>query len=59
MLTIGIVVFINVINLSHQIIELGKYRDDGYCKTLIWDLKDGAINTISRPRRLKELRFQW
>ena len=33
-LTIGIVVLIHVIDLSHQIIELGKDRDDGYCKML-------------------------
>ena len=30
--TIDIVILINVIDLSHQIIELGEDRDDGYCK---------------------------
>ena len=58
-LTVDIVVLVDVIDLSHQIIELGKYRDDGYCKMLIWNLKDGVIATFSCPRRLKELRFQW
>ena len=31
-LTIVIVIFINVIYLSHQIIEFGEDRDHGYCK---------------------------
>ena len=57
---IGIVIVIDVIDLSHQIIELGKNRDYGYCEMLIWNLKDGAIiETFSCPRCLKELRFQW
>ena len=44
-LAIDIVIFIDVIYLSHQIIELGKDRDNGYCKMLIGDLKheDGVI----------------
>jgi hypothetical protein len=60
-LTIDIIILIDVIDLSHQIIELGKDRDDRYCRMLIWDLKDwdGAIETFSCPRRLKKLRFQW
>ena len=58
-MAIDIVVLIDIIDLSHQIIEFGKDRDDGYCKMLIWDLKDGAIETFSCPRRLKECRFQW
>ena len=60
-LTIDIVVLMDVIDLSHQIIEFSKYRDDGYCKimVLIWNLKDGVIETFSCPHRLKELRFQW
>ena len=34
---IDIVILIDVIDLSHQVIELGKDRDDGHCKVLIWD----------------------
>ena len=33
-LTIDIVIFIDVINLSHQIIEFGEDRDDRYYKML-------------------------
>jgi hypothetical protein len=45
-LAIDFVVLIHVVGLIHQIIELGKYRDDSYCKSLIWDLKNrwGDIN---------------
>ena len=39
-LATGIVFFIDVIDLSHQIIEFSKNRDDGYYKMLIWNLKD-------------------
>ena len=56
---IDIVILIHVVDLSHQIIELGKDRNDGYCKMLIWNLKDGATETFSCPRSLKELHFQW
>ena len=59
MSAIDIVIFIDVIDLSHQIIELGKDRDDGYCEMLIRHFKDGVIETLSCPRRLKKLRFQW
>jgi hypothetical protein len=38
-LSIDIIILIHVIDLIHQIIELGKNRNDGYCKMLIWDLK--------------------
>jgi hypothetical protein len=38
-LAIDIVILIDVIDLGHQIIELGKDRDDGYCKMLIWNFK--------------------
>jgi hypothetical protein len=58
-LTIDIIILIDVIDLSHKIIEFGEDRDDRYCKTLIWNLKDGARETFSCPRRLKERRFQW
>jgi hypothetical protein len=58
-LAIDIVVLIDVIDLSHQIIELGKDRNDRYYKMLIWDLKVGVIGTFSCPCRLKERRFQW
>ena len=60
-LAIDIVILIYVIDLSHQIIELGKDRDYGYCKMLILNLnsKDGAIETFSCPRCVKKLRFQW
>ena len=34
-LTIDIVALIHVIDLSHKIIELGKDRNDRYCKMLI------------------------
>ena len=34
---IDIIILIDVIDLSHQVIELGKDRDDGHCKLLIWD----------------------
>ena len=40
-MAIDIVVLIDIIDLSHQIIEFGKDRDDGYCKMLIWKLKVG------------------
>ena len=36
-LAIDIVIFIDVIDLSYQIIGFGEDYDDGYCKTLIWD----------------------
>ena len=39
-LAIDVVFFIDVIDLSHQIIEFSKNRDDGYYKMLIWSLKD-------------------
>ena len=39
MLTIYIVILIDVIDLSHQIIEFGEDRDDRYCKMLNWKLE--------------------
>ena len=38
-LTIDLVILIDVIDLSHQIIEFGEDRNYRYCKVLIWDLK--------------------
>ena len=58
-LTINIITLINVIDLDHQIIEFGKDRDDGYCELLIWELKDGAIETFSCHPHFKECRFLW
>ena len=42
-LAIDIILQIDVIDLSHQVIEFGEDRDDGYCKLemLVWILKDG------------------
>jgi hypothetical protein len=40
-MAIDIVVLVDVIDLSHQIIEFGKDRDDRHCKMLIWNMKDG------------------
>ena len=48
-LAIDTVILIDVIDLSHQIIEFGKDRDDGHCKMLIWNLKDGAIRNLFLP----------
>ena len=39
MLTVYIVILIDVIDLSHQIIEFGEDRDDRYCKMLNWNLE--------------------
>ena len=39
MLTIYIVILIDVIDLSHQIIEFGEDRDDRDCKLLNWELE--------------------
>ena len=58
-ITINILILIEVVDLSYQIIELGKDHDDEYCKMLFLDLKDGSIATFSCSRRLKEFRFQW
>ena len=41
-LAIDIILQIDVIDLSHQVIEFGEDRDDGYCKMLVWILKDGG-----------------
>ena len=40
-LAIDIILQIDVIDLSHQVIEFGEDRDDGYCRLLIWNLKEG------------------
>jgi hypothetical protein len=45
-LAIYIVVLIDVIDLSHQIIEFG---EDGYCKMLIWNLKNWAVRDLFLP----------
>ena len=59
--SIDIVIFIDIIDLIHQIIKFGKYRDDRYWKMLVWgeSLKDGVIETFPCPRPLEEHRFQW
>ena len=48
-LAIDIVILINVIDLSQKIIELSKDRDDGYCKILIWNLKEGVKRNLFLP----------
>ena len=52
---IVIVTLIDFIDLSDQIIEIVEESDDGYCKILIWDLKDGVIETFSCPHSLKSV----
>ena len=59
MLAIDLIILINVIDLSHQIIEFGKDRNDRYCKLLTRNLKDGVMKTFSCPRRVEKRRFQW
>jgi hypothetical protein len=39
--TINVVILTDVIDLSHQVIEFGEDRDDGYCEMLIWTWKMG------------------
>ena len=48
-LAIDIVVMIVVIDLSHQIVELGKDRDDGYYKMLIGNLERWGDKNLFLP----------
>ena len=57
MSAIDIVIFIDVIDLSHQIIELGKDRDDGCCEMLIRHFEDGGNINLSLPSPSQKTSF--